>query len=189
MLRRFFFLPFLLSAVCLLPACSAPAGRVQVPAVPAWIAPTGSPTYTAAQVLQECARLAPGAVVETSDATFTPLAHEWLQAACAWSWEFGKATGIAYTPESFDCDKFALGLAFVANVAAGRAGVRAQPLLARVHVQQLAPFGQVPAGGGHALNGFLSDRGLFILEPQSRALVPLADYPNRNAIFRILIGG
>jgi hypothetical protein len=182
------FLSFLIVAVCL-PACTAPTGRVQVPAVPTWIAPAGVPTYTAAQVLEQCAVLAPGAVVEISDASFTPLSHEWLQAACTWSWEFSKATGIGFTQESFDCDKFALGFAFAANVAARKAGVRAQPLLARVHVQQLAPFGQVPAGGGHALNGFLSDRGLFILEPQSRALVPLAEYPNRRAIFRILIGG
>jgi hypothetical protein len=178
-----------LAALLAFSCATTGGGRVSVPAVPAWVAPAAVQGYTANEVIVECARLAPYALVETSDQTFTPISHEWLQAACSWSWSFLKATGITFTAESFDCDKFALGFAYAANVAASRAGVHAQPLLARVFVTQGEAFGGVPAGGGHAVNGFLSDRGLFILEPQTRTLIPLADYPNRDRIFRIKIGG
>jgi len=161
---------------------------ITVPRVPAWV-PTAAPQVTQAQVIAECSRLAPFAVVETSDATFTPLAHAWIERAADWTWHFAKATGIVYTAESFDCDKFALGFALAANIASSRAGVKAQPLLARIHVLQTVAWGGAPAGGAHAINGFLSERGIYVLDPQSRALVPLADYPNRAGIFRIKIGG
>jgi len=185
----------LIVALSLCVGCAtAGAGRVSVPVVPAWQAPATAATYTALDVTNHAAIYAPAAGVDLSDSTFTPLSHEWLLSAVDWAWSFGKATGIAYTAESFDCDKFALGMAFAANVAASRAGVRAQPLLARIYVQQSVAFAGVAAGGGHALNAFLSDRApyFWVLEPQagnSKRLVPLMDYPNRNSIFRIKVGG
>lgn len=177
------------------PGCATTgAGRVSVPVVPAWLPPANAASYTALDVTNHAAIYAPGAGVDLSDSTFTPLSHEWLLAAVDWAWSFGKATGIAYTPESFDCDKFALSFSLAANVAASRAGVRAQPLLARIYVQQQTAFAGVAAGGGHALNAFLSDRApyFWVLEPQpggAKRLVPLMEYPNRSAIFRIKIGG
>lgn len=188
-------LALLLAFTLALAGCTAPgANRVSVPVVPAWQAPTGPQTYTSADVLAECQRVAPFVPVDLTDATFTPLHHEWLVAAVDWAWQFGQATGIAYTAESFDCDKFALGFAFAANIAASRAQVHAQPLLGRIFVQQSVTFGNVGAGTGHALNAFLSDRApyLWVLEPQpsgAKRLVPLAEYPNRATIFRIRIGG
>lgn len=165
-------------------------GTVTVPVVPAWVQPSDARTFTTAEVLAECQRLAPFAVVETSDATFTPIAHAWLEQAVVFARDFAFATGLdEFQAESWDCDKFALAFGLVANVAAKRARVRAQPLLARIHVHQSKAFGNVAAGGGHALNAFLSDRGLYVYEPQSRTLVPLAAYPNRETVFRIKIGG
>lgn len=168
---------------------SAPSGAVTLPSIPKWQAPADARTFATGDVALYVAALAPGAQLITTDATFTPVSHEWLVAAAEWSWHFAKARGTSYTPESFDCDKFALGFAFAANLAASDAGVKAQPLVARIHVQQGEAFGGVGAGGGHALNAFFSDRGLFVYEPQSRALVPFDQYPNRHAIFRVIIGG
>jgi hypothetical protein len=162
---------------------------VEVPRVPAWRAPLDGRTFTAMQVRQEIQRLTtPFTAIDTTDATFAPLSHEWFTEALDWSWHFAKATGLAYTPESFDCDKFSLALALAANIAAGRAGVKAQPLLARIHVNNLVPWAGV-RDGAHALNAAMTDRGLFVVEPQNRTTAPLADYPNRAQIFRVKLGG
>lgn len=171
--------------------CVSGDGMVRVPRVPEWRQPAAAQTYTAAQVQLECWRLAPQAALETSDAVFTPLNHEWMTAALDWSWHFAKAIGFAYVVDATDCEDYALGVAFAANVAAGRAGVKAQPLLARIYVHQLQAFGGVPAGGGHALNAFYSDRAphIWVFDPQTRVLVPFSEYPNRQSIFSIKIGG
>lgn len=179
----------LVAFYCLLLVGCATAETITLPRVPQWRAPSDPRTYTAAEVVQQCGGILPGVTVDTSDVTFTAVNHLWLTEAAEWSWQFSKGIGLVYTAESFDCDKFAAGFALAANVAAARAGVRAQPLLARIYVRQLASFGGVPAGGGHALNVVLTDRGLYVIEPQSRVIVPLAEYPNRAAIFRVKIGG
>ncbi len=189
-MRRFAFLFALVSALAFSACSQAPRGQVSVPAVPAWQLPAGAPTFTAAAVIAEIQRLAPSAQIETSDAVFTPVSHAWLEETVAWSLAFGSATGLGiYEQESWDCDKFALAFALSANIAAKRAGVKAQPLVARIYVVQAAAFGGVASGGFHALNAFCSDRGLFVLEPQSRTLVPLAAYPNRDFIIRVKLGG
>lgn len=175
-------------AAILLAGCQSSNG-VTVPRVPAWIHPSDARTFTAAEVRSEIQRLtSPFTGIDTSDATFTPVSHVWLEQVLPWSWHFARAAGLAYTSEAFDCDKFALALAFSANVAAGRAGVKAQPLFARIYVTQRVPWGGVN-DGEHALNAVLTDRGIYVIEPQTRAIVPLADYPNRGSIWRVKIGG
>lgn len=166
-----------------------PPGIVVLPQIPAWQQPAQARTYTAQEVVAECALRAPFALVELSDATFTPVSHEWLNKATRWSWEFARDANLRFQIESFDCDKFALGFALMANFAASRAGVQAQPLVARIHVKQRFAFGRVEAGGYHALNAFLSDRGIYVYEPQSQSLVRFEDYANRETIIRIKIGG
>ncbi len=168
---------------------SAPSGAITLPRVPAWQPSSDARTFSTADVLAAISAHAPGAFTISTDATFVPVSHAWLVEAAAWSWHFTSDARLGFTPESFDCDKFALGFALAANVAASRAGVKAQPLVLRIHVMQEVAFGGVPAGGGHALNALFSDRGLFIFEPQSRTLVPFHEYPNRHRIFRVIVGG
>jgi hypothetical protein len=43
-------------------------------------------------------------------------------------------------------------------------------------------FGGVPAGGAHELNMLRSSLGWFAFEPQTDALAPWGEYPNRNCI-------
>ena len=81
------------------------------------------------------------------------------------------------------------GCVHVPRGGTSEAGVRAQPLVARIDVQQAQPFGGIPAVGAHSLNAVLTDRGIYVVEPQTRALAPLAAYPNRGQIFRVRIGG
>lgn len=179
-------------ALCLAGCNTAPDGYISVPVIPAWIQPENARTYTAAEVIVKCAELAPGASVQLSDSVFTPLSHEWAQKIPRWSWEFGMATDLGeWKEESLDCDKIALGVAFAANVAASRAGVKAQPLAARIHAWNNVSFGGIPAGGAHALNAFLTDRPPYywVYEPQTRVWSPLDEYPNRKGIFLIRIGG
>jgi hypothetical protein len=189
--KRFIFLLFAAFLLCLQLGCQS-GPLVKLPSVPAYQAPSIARTYTSTDVVIACGKLAPAVTLELSDTKFVALSHEWLEQAVAWSLAFGRATGLdRFESESWDCDKFAMAFALAANVAAQRAGVKAQPLLARIHVIQIAPFGRVSAGGAHALNGFLSDRApyLWVLEPQTRTLVPLESYPNRETIFKIKIGG
>lgn len=176
---------YLLCAItALVAACTTPAARI-----PAWIAPAHARTYTASEVIIACGQLAPAADVETVDATFTPVAHTWLEQTLRAMPAIMRSLDIAPTPESFDCDKFALGFSFACNLAAMRAGVKAQPLCARIGVVQLRDFAGLQRGGNHGLNALLTDRGLYILEPQTLTLVPFAEYPNRETIFRIRFGG
>lgn len=172
-----------------LAGCASTTGGVTVPRVPSWVTPTDTRTYTAQDVSMAISQLVPFIPVSTTDTTFTAVSHDWIERVLPWSWEFARATGLAYSPESLDCDKFSLGLAYAANVAASRAGVRAQPLLARIDVRQVNAWGGAGAGGGHSLNAVLTDRGIYVIEPQSRTLAPLAEYPNRDYIFRVRLGG
>lgn len=126
---------------------------------------------------------------DLSDESFTTVSYAWLQKALPWSAEFLHATGVAYVRESFDCDKFAKALSLAAEISASRAGVKAQPLVARIYVQQHVAWGGIPAGGGHALVVVATDRGLFVVEPQTRTLVPFTSYPNREYITAVKIGG
>ena len=176
----------------LLSGCTT-SPTITLPTPPKWVASNQS-TFTASEVRSALAILAPYAVVETSDNTFTEVDHEWLMAMVRWSDAFLQATGHRFTPESFDCDKFAVAFALGVNWVAGDAGVKAQPLVARVFVAQTKAFGNVPAGGYHALIGFKSNKGIYILEPQGGQgtpvflrLSPLSDYPNQ--IIRVRLGG
>lgn len=189
-LNRLMRIPLVIVIAALSGCQSSTEGYVQVPQVPTWIAPTNTATYTTSQVMTAIQAEAPFAWIDTTDSVFVPVSHEWLEKTLAWSWEFGKATGLgSWTAESWDCDKISAAFTLAANIAASRAGVKAQPLVARIFVSQEVAFGNVPAGGAHALVGVLTDRGIYVTEPQSRALVSLEKYPNRKTIFRVRLGG
>lgn len=187
----------LLFLFCLLLTGCATSQTVTIPVPPKWVDPGEHSIFTSAEVRATLAITQPAALVETSDGTFTVVDHEWLLAMVAWSDTFLRVTGHVYTPESFDCDKFAKAFTLGVEWAAGDAGVKAQPLVARIFVVQEKTFANIvgAAGTAHALVGFRSNRGLFVLEPQGGRngtpvflrLAPLSDYPNR--ITRVKIGG
>jgi hypothetical protein len=166
---------------------------VNIPRPPKWV-DTGLPPVSSNTVVTWVAVTQPYATADLSDSTFTVVDHDWLLAMVKWSDAFLRQTNHHYTAESFDCDKFAAAFALGVNWVAGDAGVKAQPLVARVYVVQAHTFANIPgsANGAHALIGFRSNRGFFILEPQGDGpvflrLAPLSDYPNK--ITRIKLGG
>lgn len=171
-----------------LAGCETPGREyVKVPKLPVW---TGnSVIYEQADVkayVFEHARVFP----LLSDSQYVGLSDDWLDRFLEWTWHFSHATGIAYTKESFDCDKFSKAASLAAEIAAGRAGIEAQPLIARIDVVQNKSFGGVDATGkGHSLNAVLTESGVWIVEPQTRRKVKLEHYPNREHIYRVRIGG
>lgn len=172
--------------------CStAPKGSVTLPLMPAWLHPSPATEFTAAEVGNHIRRLAPAAAVSYSDGRYTLISHSWLEAYMSWTWSAAKAAGVAYTPESFDCEDFALGFYFFATRAASKAGLQTAPMVARITVAQEASFANVPgrAGSRHALVAVATDRGIWVVEPQPDAgpfrLIRLEDYPNRILTVRL----
>lgn len=186
-----FFVFLALAALSFVGCASAPSGTITLPRVPAWIPPTDARVYNQADLIAAVHKQAPGAWLDTQDVKFVAVSHAWLERALPWSWEVGKATRLGeWTEEVWDCDDIADAFSLASNIAAKNAGVKAQPLLARISVHQMHTFGGVAAGGGHALNAFFSDKPphYWVLEPQTRTLVPLDAYPNRAAIYRVKVG-
>jgi hypothetical protein len=162
-------------ACCFVAAGCATNSRVTLPALPNW-QPVPAGEHSALAVAIAARRQFPGVPVNAADATYTLVSRAWLDDYVAWTWAAGRAAGIAYTPESFDCDDFALGFAFFANRAAAKANVHAAPLIARL-VVELSP------GRRHMLVGVATDRGLVVVEPQTSAgpfrVTPLSEYGPR----------
>lgn len=124
------------------------------------------------------AAILPGVPVFASDSAYTTIDHAWFLDFLAWEWEAERALGIVYTPESFDCEDFALGFSWAVSRAAAKAGVKAAPLVARIVViTSLDP----PAR--HELIAVATDRGIFVVEPQANAgpfrVWPIETYPKQ----------
>lgn len=156
-------------------ACRSP-DVVTIPRAPAWVQPQDASPVTGFQVRTEVARLAPLARLTIRDDTYSRVSKVWLDSYVSWTWEATKATGIRYTPESFDCENFAGLFNEIARSKAAAAGVRTAPLLAVLVVQM---DGHVT----HALVAVATDRGVFVVEPQPDAgpfrVKPLSDYAGR----------
>ena len=144
-----------------------------------------------AVVLAEARAAVPGAAIEgLSDNTYTVVSAAWLVANLgnfrAWAFDYLPA----YQGESLDCENFARILREVVAVQAGRARVPAAPLVAAASVHQRTRWANVPGSeaANHALNAVVTDRGIYIIEPQSLTgnapkWAPLAQYP--NPIYRL----
>jgi hypothetical protein len=178
----------------LLAGCAATG--VTLPELPAWIPVADSAPLSPADVAAAARQYAPAARITLGDASYVPVSHAWLVAYVDWTWHAAKAAGIAYTPESFDCDDFAVGFHFFASRAAAKAGVHSAPLIARLVVElPAASFlnsqpSALNSSRRHELIGVATERGLYIVEPQPSAgpfrITPLAEYPNR--ILSITLG-
>jgi hypothetical protein len=163
----------LLTAALFIAGCATQSGTVTLQRMPAWIPPTNAAPIPALRVVAEVRQLAPGALVNYSDNTYTPVSRKWLDQFLDWQWQAAKAEGITYTPESFDCEDFTVLTCEMINLAAARAGVKASPLAAHVVVQ-------LDATNRHELMGVATDEGNVIVEPQPAAgafrVTPLAQH-------------
>lgn len=165
---------FFFCILACLTGCQVQNG-VTLPPLPLWVA-VKQPPISAVAVANEARRLVPGLIIAYSDSTYTLISKEWLDAYLTWTWEAAKAAGVSYTPESFDCEDFALGFSFFASRAAAKAGAHSAPLIARIVVAQ-------DANMRHELIACATDQGIFVVEPQPTAgpfrVWPLGSYPHK----------
>lgn len=160
----------------LLAAGCASTDTVTIPKAPAWQLSADARPVSGFEARVEILKVAPFAKVEIRDASYTRISHAWLERYVSWTWEAAKATGIRYTPESFDCENFAGLFLEIARSRAAAAGEKVAPLAALVVVR-------MPDNGLHALVGVATDRGIYIVEPQPDAgpfrIRPLSEYVGR----------
>lgn len=103
--------------------------------------------------------------------------------------EFAKQF-LRWKREGFDCDNFALLFKAFADVASLNQSVDAlypitrQLPIAKIYVNNKNPWAGV-SDGHHALNIILTDKGLFVLEPQNGIYILAKDYPNRMYVYDI----
>lgn len=165
----------LCSVACVFIFGGCASNGVTLPPLPAWRAPEGSASIPAVVVANETRARLPGVPVHYSDRTYTLVNRDWLDAFIAWTWQAAKAAGVSYTAESFDCENFTGLCVEMISLAAARAGVKASPLAAHVIVQL--------GDARHELMGVVTDRGVFIVEPQPDAgpfrIWALESYPHR----------
>lgn len=118
---------------------------------------------------------------------YSAVDHAWFLDLIAWFRGEMKRLGVTYRAQTWDCDNFSLALNAFADLAQVQAERRDPPrLIGRLIVAQQTAWGGTPAGGLHEVVIFRSERAWWVCEPQSGALIPLTDYPNRRHIREVL---
>jgi hypothetical protein len=185
-------LGLLLLAGWLLAAPAFAADTVKLTRPPQWRPPENTQIVTMAELVQLAHAQLPGVPITASDVKFQLVSYQWLEEFVEWTWTFDREIGLDYVPESFDCDDYAMMFSLFSSRVASLAGVKASPLVGRIVVRHDIAFGGVKAtpGKNHALICVATDRGIYIVEPQTNSpfrLVPLTKYKNR--IWKLTLGG
>ena len=89
--------------------------------------------------------------------------------------------------ENLDCDNYAMLYKSMASVAAYKSNSDNEPCIALLVVQQVNEFGGVPAGGLHMVNLVMTNRGWFVIEPQTGRFILLEEYPNQQYVQLFII--
>lgn len=114
--------------------------------------------------------------------------HGWLRRFLDWQRHFHWQFDHRYQAEAFDCDDFSVNMLAFVDLAMLRAGSHAQPaLVGRLIVWQRNSWAKTRAGGLHEVVLFATDRGLQVVETQNGSLIPLAEYPNRQHLWRLIL--
>jgi hypothetical protein len=157
--------------------------------LPEWPKGDEPEIFDLTQVRAAIKRQAPKSRIVTSDAKFVAIPAELVDPIIEWTLSAMARLNFGFVPESRDCDKFAKVLTLVFEMVCAEAGIKAQALALRVHVKQQQAWAKVRAGGGHAVVAIHTTEGPVVIEPQNGIRCPLELYPNRNHIFRVLLGG
>jgi len=89
--------------------------------------------------------------------------------------------------ENLDCDNFAMLYKSLASVSAYKSGIKEEIGVGLVAVDQMHPFGGVPAGGLHMLNIVFTSKNWYIYEAQTGQYIQLDKYPNQKYIRYIIL--
>jgi hypothetical protein len=178
----------LLSLLALLLLAGCAGSGITIPELPRWPA-ASVVTVPSATIEAEVRARWPDARFYRSDDRYVVVSHAWLESYLNWTWSAAKAAGVGYTPESWDCDDFALAFTLFASRAAAKAGVHAAPLMARIVVVQTEATPSM-ARSLHELVGVVTDRGIFIVEPQPDAgpfrVTPITKYS--RPVLTVILG-
>ncbi len=161
--------------------------QIALPEPPPWNASPRTPLCSIGEVVAELERSCSGhpEVVHQAQSFVRP-DHRWLQAYVKWFVRLNRPLHLAFSDDSFDCDKYSRCFVAFADLLAMKAGERrASVCVGWVSVNNDEAFGGVEAGGGHALVIASTNEGIFMIEPQTGAMTPLASYPNRDNLRKV----
>jgi len=89
--------------------------------------------------------------------------------------------------ENLDCDNFAMLYKSLISVAGYKSKSKYEPAVALLVLRQVNEFGGVPSGGLHMVNLVFTNRGWYILEPQTGSYILLEDYPNQEHVIYMIL--
>ena len=89
--------------------------------------------------------------------------------------------------ENLDCDNFAMLYKSLISVAGYKSKSKYELVVALLVLRQVNEFGGVPSGGLHMVNLVFTNRGWYILEPQTGSYILLEDYPNQEYIIYMIL--
>ncbi|MDB6168839.1 MAG: hypothetical protein JWM88_1703 [Verrucomicrobia bacterium] len=112
--------------------------------------------------------------------------HEWLLAFVRWFRKLEVSLDMRYEEPIFDCDKYSRCFVAFADLLARKGGeTRGSICVGWAIVFNDHDFAGIKAGISHSVVVVGTSDGFFIIEPQNGTIVPLADYPNRDAILAV----
>ena len=113
-----------------------------------------------------------------TDAEYVRIKHDYFLEFNKW---FMAATKRSYKDlgDGYDCDNFAHLYKSLMSTAAYKNNSKREILVGVIFVAQRKDFGGIPAGKyNHALNLIGTEKGWFVIEPQTGEMCELKDYPN-----------
>ena len=113
-----------------------------------------------------------------TDAQYVRVKHDYFLEFNKW---FMTATKRSYKDlgDGYDCDNFAHLYKSLMSTASYKNSSKREVLAGVIFVTQRKDFGGIPAGKyNHALNLVGTDKGWFVIEPQTGKFCELKDYPN-----------
>lgn len=156
---------------------------ISLPPPPAWDQSTPAKIWSIDDIRAEFAKITttPPQVNFTRTQFLQP-DHGWMMQFKTWFLRLEKPLKMRFENQLWDCDNYSNCFVAFADLLALRAGeTRAAFCVGWASVYYQRPFGGIRRGP-HAVVIVGTDRGLFIIEPQTGDSVALRDFPNRDTI-------
>ena len=114
-----------------------------------------------------------------TDAEYVRIKHSYFLEFNKWFMAATKRFYLKDLGDGYDCDNFAHLYKSLMSTAAYKNNSKREILVGVIFVAQRKDFGGIPAGKyNHALNLIGTEKGWFVIEPQTGEMCELKDYPN-----------